>query len=108
MREHFPSTSVLTSQSINHGLRGGPDGLCQHYIVNYLASGDIDWTDGTVCGTYNYTLTKYTSAYFYVYIQYHMYIFVAHFFCIPFFVIFSTSNTEGDKYPYFHGDISRK
>ena len=110
MREHFPSTSALTSQSIYHGLEGGPngpqDGPCQHYIVDYLASGDINWTDGTVCGTY--TLTKYTSAYLYVYIQYHMYIFVAHFFGIPFFVLFSTSNTEGDKYPYFNHDISRK
>ena len=54
MREHFPSTSALTSQSINHGVNanvGGADGPCQSYIVNYLATGVIDWTDGTVCGT---------------------------------------------------------
>jgi len=50
MREHFPSTSALTSQAISHGLDGGPDGPCQRYIVNYLASGVIDWTDSTVCG----------------------------------------------------------
>ena len=29
-------------------------------------------------------------------------------FRITFFVIFSTSNTKGDDYPYFNGDISRK
>ena len=51
MREHFPSTSALTSQNIRHGLVGGADGPCQRYIVNYLATGIIDWTDGTVCGT---------------------------------------------------------
>ena len=51
MREHFPSTSALTSQNIVHGLEGGEDGPCQRYIVNYLATGIIDWTDGTVCGT---------------------------------------------------------
>jgi hypothetical protein len=52
MREHFPTTSLLTSQSIFHGLNtvGNPYGPCQKYITNYLETGVIDWTDGTVCG----------------------------------------------------------
>ena len=75
MREHFPSTSALTSQAISHGLDGGPDGPCQRYIVNYLASGVIDWTDSTVCGTY--TLTKHIGLILYLYLA--SYIFVTHF-----------------------------
>jgi hypothetical protein len=26
------------------------EGPCQKYIVKYLETGVIDWTDGTVCG----------------------------------------------------------
>ena len=51
MREHFPMTSLLTSQSVSHGFNGGgPEGPCQRYIVDYLEYGVIRWTDGTVCG----------------------------------------------------------
>jgi hypothetical protein len=57
MRGNFPSTTLLTSQNIFHGIsndRGkgsiGPFGPCQKYITEYLKTGLIDWTDGTVCG----------------------------------------------------------
>jgi hypothetical protein len=50
MRANFPLTYSLTSQSINHGLEGGPDGPCQKYIVRYFETGDFGATDGTVCG----------------------------------------------------------
>ena len=50
MRGQFPFTSLLTSQAINHVLRGGPDAACQKYYVNYLKTGVVDFTDGTVCG----------------------------------------------------------
>ncbi|MGK3747097.1 MAG: hypothetical protein ACI90V_013960 [Bacillariaceae sp.] len=61
MQEHFPSTSLLTSQSIFHGLHRSTlngftnvdtpaEDICQKYLVKYLETGLIDWTDGTVCG----------------------------------------------------------
>jgi hypothetical protein len=61
MREHFPYTSLLTSQSIFHGIETSSkigftdvettaEGPCQKYVVQYLETGVIDWTDGTVCG----------------------------------------------------------
>jgi hypothetical protein len=61
MREHFPYTSLLTSQSIFHGIETSSklgftdvettaEGPCQKYVVKYLENGVIDWTDGTVCG----------------------------------------------------------
>jgi hypothetical protein len=61
MREHFPFTSLLTFQSIFHGIQTAStmgftdaetpaEGPCQKYIVKYLETGVIDWTDGTVCG----------------------------------------------------------
>lgn len=64
MRANFPLASALTSQSIFHGLttgvQWGVDPLnvtaqykdpCQQYVVQYLETGIIDWTTGTVCGT---------------------------------------------------------
>ena len=61
MREHFPYTSLLTSQSIFHGIEASSnfgfttientaEGPSQKCIVKYLEIGVIDWTDGTVCG----------------------------------------------------------
>jgi hypothetical protein len=61
MRAHFPFTSLLTSQSIFHGIETSSkhgftsvdtsaEGPCQKYITKYLETGVIDWTDGTVCG----------------------------------------------------------
>jgi hypothetical protein len=61
MNGHFPSTRLLTSQSIFHGIKKSSvlgytdvatvaEGPCQKYVVKYLETGVIDWTDGTVCG----------------------------------------------------------
>ena len=60
MREHFPYTILLTSQSIFHGIEASSnfgfttveataEGPSQKYIVKYLEIGVIDGTDGTVC-----------------------------------------------------------
>jgi len=49
-RGNFPYTSLLTSQSIEHGLSALPQGNCQEYITKYFQTGVIDWVDGTVCG----------------------------------------------------------
>jgi hypothetical protein len=61
MRDHFPFTSSLTSQSIFHSILKSSwlgftvvdtpaEGPCQKYVVKYLETGVINWTDGTVCG----------------------------------------------------------
>ena len=54
MRGNFPSTTLLTSQSIYHGISTGANdpayGPCQKYITKYLETGVIDLIDGTVCG----------------------------------------------------------
>jgi hypothetical protein len=61
MNGHFPSTRLLTSRSIFHGIKKSSvlgytdvatvaEGPCQKYVVKYLETGVIDWTDGTVCG----------------------------------------------------------
>jgi hypothetical protein len=54
MRENFPLASLLTSRSVNHGLvkareRAINDPPCQNHIVNYLKTGIVAFTDGTVC-----------------------------------------------------------
>jgi hypothetical protein len=61
MRDHFPFTSSLTSQFIFHSILKSSwlgftvvdtpaEGPCQKYVVKYLETGVINWTDGTVCG----------------------------------------------------------
>jgi hypothetical protein len=50
MRENFPYTSLLTSQSISHGLGGGYEGPCQQYIARYFEEGYVGFNDGLVCG----------------------------------------------------------
>jgi hypothetical protein len=56
MRGNFPSTTLLTSQSIYHGISNDkgnnldPYGPCQKYISEYFETGVIDFIDGTVCG----------------------------------------------------------
>ena len=48
MRAHFPTMSLLTSQSIRHGVDAN-DGPCLEYIVRYFEIGYVDFVDGTVC-----------------------------------------------------------
>ena len=54
VRQSFPDTHLLTSRSFNHGLgRAATDQKgrrCQDHVVHYLATGDIGFTDGHVCG----------------------------------------------------------
>ena len=54
MRENFPNTNLLTSRSVNHGLSSAKetnvkDPACQSHIANYLKTGIVGFTDGTVC-----------------------------------------------------------
>ena len=48
MRANFPMTTLLTSQSNDHGLR--PGGPCMAHIVDYFETGVPGIVDGTVCG----------------------------------------------------------
>lgn len=54
MRAAFPSTNLLTSQSIRHGLIevGYQDGdySCANRRISYIETGEINFVDGTVCG----------------------------------------------------------
>ena len=53
MRHSFPNTHLLTSRSFNHGLHKATDlkgRSCQDHVIHYFATGDIDFTDGYVCG----------------------------------------------------------
>lgn len=54
MRENFPSSSLLTSRSVNHGMLMAEetttlDPACQKNVANYFATGVISFVDGTVC-----------------------------------------------------------
>ena len=55
MRQNFPQTHLLTSRSFNHGLLSATDlnlngGRCQNHAVHYFETGEMDFTDGYVCG----------------------------------------------------------
>ena len=51
MRQNFQNTHLLTSRSFNHGLDNATDGMrCQEHINHYFKTGEIDFTDGYVCG----------------------------------------------------------
>ena len=53
MRSQFPSTHLLTSQTINHGLLflEGGDTSCNDHIIKYLELGYPNFVDGTICGS---------------------------------------------------------
>lgn len=51
MRNGFKFTSMLTSQSLGHGLFMAQDGgECQKIVQNYFEVGVVEFVDGTVCG----------------------------------------------------------
>lgn len=54
MREHFKSTSLLTSRSVNHGISSAIESMaadkgCYANILRYLKNGYVDFIDGKVC-----------------------------------------------------------
>lgn len=49
MRTNFKYTSLLTSQSIFHGLAVN-DPECQRHVQAYLRDGYVSFSDGQVCG----------------------------------------------------------
>ena len=55
MRENFPTTTLLTSRSVNHGMHAHKaiydhnDPICQNNIIRYFKNGIIDVIDGHVC-----------------------------------------------------------
>ena len=54
MRENFPSTALLTSRSVNHGMNtnmvhGKWDPVCNGLIRDYFRDGVVGFVDGHVC-----------------------------------------------------------
>ena len=54
MRENFPSTHLLTSRSVNHGMLMAKETTlqnsdCQRHVKTYFTTGVINFVDGTVC-----------------------------------------------------------
>ena len=54
MRENFPSTHLLTSRSVNHGMVTAKETTlqnsdCQRHVSAYFTTGVINFVDGTVC-----------------------------------------------------------
>ncbi|KAL7517985.1 hypothetical protein ACHAWX_002853, partial [Stephanocyclus meneghinianus] len=54
IRENFPSTHLLTSRSVNHGMITAKevstlDPICQLHIAKYFTSVIVGFVDGTIC-----------------------------------------------------------
>ena len=55
MRENFPTTTLLTSRLVNHGMHAHKaiydhnDSICQNNIIRYFKNGIVDVIDGHVC-----------------------------------------------------------
>ena len=54
MRENFPSTALLTSRSVNHGLKNAintetRDPVCDGLVHDYFRDGEVGFVDGHVC-----------------------------------------------------------
>ena len=59
MRENFPSTALLTSRSVNHGMNtnmmhgkwdgNSEDPVCNGLIRDYFRDGVVGFVDGHVC-----------------------------------------------------------
>ena len=55
MRENFPTTTLLTSRLVNHGMHAHKamydhnDPICQNNIIRYFKNGIVDVIDGHVC-----------------------------------------------------------